>query len=227
MEVIRSTRRRKTVEARMVGAVMQLSIPARMSKGEEQHWIEVMWKRLSRRRAGEEVDLQARARRIARRHGLPVPTSIRWVDNQQQRWGSCTPARGTIRLSSRMVDFPAFVVDHVILHELAHLVHADHGPAFQAIIDQDPLKERVTGYLMAKAHDGDGGGDFGSLDDIEGGEAGGAETDGRDLDDPMSGRPTHKEAVAVGVPAGDRGVHAAEGAPIDLVDDGSGQLRIA
>ena len=190
VEVVRSARRRKTVEARMVGGVMQLSIPARMTKAEEQHWIEVMSKRLARRRAGDAVDLTKRARALARRYRLPEPDSIRWVDNQNSRWGSCTPSTKTIRLSSRMVGFPAFVIDHVILHELAHLVHLDHGPGFQAIVDQDPLKERVTGYLMAKSHDAADG-------------AGGAEG-----------------------AQGDQSPDEVDGGP-ELIDDGTGQLRIA
>lgn len=205
VEVIRSARRRKTVEARMVGGVMRLLIPARMSKAEEQHWIEVMSKRLARKRAGEGIDLADRARRLAARFGLPEPKEIRWVDNQRSRWGSCTPSTGTIRLSSRMVDFPPFVVDHVIVHELAHLVHCDHGPAFKALIEQDPMKERATGFLLAKGLE--------EGDDV-------AAHDPEDVAEVAGGQPVGAAAAAGGAP--DAGVDV-----IDLVDDGSGQLRIA
>ncbi|MGI8793571.1 MAG: M48 metallopeptidase family protein [Acidimicrobiales bacterium] len=150
VEVIRSAKRRKTVQARMVDGVLQLSIPARMSKAEEQHWIEVMTKRLARRSTCEEIDLTARASRVAVRFGLPEPTTIRWVDNQHTRWGSCTPVDGSIRISSRLAAFPDFVLDHVLVHELAHLVHFGHGPEFKALIARDPMAERAKGFLMAK-----------------------------------------------------------------------------
>lgn len=150
VEVIRSPRRRKTVQARMVDGVMRLSIPARMSKAEEQHWIEVMSRRLARKASSDEIDLTERARSLARRFELPAPASIRWVDNQNSRWGSCTPSTETIRISSRLAAYPRFVLDHVIVHELAHLVHFGHGPEFQALIERDPMKERATGFLLAK-----------------------------------------------------------------------------
>lgn len=55
---------------------------------------------------------------------------MRWVNNQNTRWGSCTPTRGTIRLSSRLVGTPEWVIDYVLLHELAHLLQPDHSRAF-------------------------------------------------------------------------------------------------
>jgi predicted metal-dependent hydrolase len=97
-----------------------------------------------------EVDLPSRAAVLARRYDLPVPTSIRWVDNQQHRWGSCTPDDGTIRISSRMAAFPEWVVDGVVVHELAHLAVANHSPAFHALADRYPRMERVAGFLIAK-----------------------------------------------------------------------------
>jgi predicted metal-dependent hydrolase len=72
------------------------------------------------------------------------------VDNQRQRWGSCTPQDGTIRISSRVQGYPGWVVDAVIVHELAHLVEANHSPAFHALADRFPRQERATGFLIAK-----------------------------------------------------------------------------
>jgi predicted metal-dependent hydrolase len=80
---------------------------------------------------------------------------VRWVDNQHARWGSCTPADGTIRLSSRMIGFPRWVIDSVLVHELAHLIEIGHGPRFDALCARFPLTERATGYLLAKGFEGD------------------------------------------------------------------------
>lgn len=50
------------------------------------------------------------------------------------RWGSCTPSRGTIRYSWRLIMAPESVLDYVCAHETAHLVHADHSPRFWALV---------------------------------------------------------------------------------------------
>ena len=155
VEVVRSARRRKTVSARQVDGVLRISIPAGMSPTEEVHWVAEMSRRFERRNRTEAVDLAERAALLARRYGLPAPSSIRWVDNQQARWGSCTPTDGSIRVSSRLAAFPGWVLDHVIVHELAHLVEPGHGPAFQTLVARHPKGERAIGFLIAKGMDGD------------------------------------------------------------------------
>ena len=76
-----------------------------------------------------------------------MPTSVRWVTNQNGRWGSCTVEDGAIRLSHRLRAMPAYVVDYVLLHELVHLIVPGHGPAFWAELDTYPQTERARGYL--------------------------------------------------------------------------------
>jgi predicted metal-dependent hydrolase len=149
--VIRSAKRRKTAQARMVDGVLEVRIPARASRAEERRLVEVFRRRYERAGAAERLDLATRARALARRHDLPEPTEIRWVSNQAHRWGSCTPSTGVIRISDRMASFPPWVVDHVIVHELAHLVEPGHGPAFAELASRYPLAERAEGYLLAKA----------------------------------------------------------------------------
>jgi predicted metal-dependent hydrolase len=150
VEVIRSTRRRKTISAQEVGGVLRISIPARSTKAQEAKYVEDMVRRMARRRETEEVDLTARAALLAERHDLPLPQSIRWVDNQQSRWGSCTPDDGTIRISSRLAEMPSWVLDYVIVHELAHLAELGHNERFYALADRYPKAERARGYLIAK-----------------------------------------------------------------------------
>ena len=74
--------------------------------------------------------------------------SIRFVTNQQKRFGSCSPARGTIRISHRLATVPTFVLDYVIVHELAHLLESHHSPAFWELVYRSPKTERARGYLM-------------------------------------------------------------------------------
>jgi predicted metal-dependent hydrolase len=149
VDVVRSRRRRKTIQAEQVGDGLRLSIPASLSKAEEAHWVDVMVKRFERRAAASSRDLDERAAALARKFELPVPASIRWVGNQHRRWGSCTPSDGTIRISDRLAACPPFVLDYVILHELAHLVVPGHGKAFHAIMNRYPLTERARGFLLA------------------------------------------------------------------------------
>lgn len=150
VEVVRSSRRRKTVQAREVDGVLRVSIPATMSAAEEARWVDEMTRRMKRRAASAGTDLAARASALARRHGLQTPTSIRWADNQEWRWGSCTPADRSVRISSRLTSEPAWVLDYVIVHELAHLEVARHGPDFWAVVNRYPLAERARGFLMAR-----------------------------------------------------------------------------
>lgn len=150
VEVVRSARRRKTVQARKVGGVLRVSIPATMSTAEEQRHVAEMVRRMQRRAEADVVDLAARAAALAAAHGLPRPASIRWVDNQEWRWGSCTPADATIRISTRLATEPSWVLDYVIAHELAHLVVPGHGPAFWALVGRYPRTERARGFLMAR-----------------------------------------------------------------------------
>jgi hypothetical protein len=150
VDVIRSAKRRKTAQARIVAGRLEVRIPARSSKAEEQRLVEVFRRRYEKAGSSTSIDLTVRAKKLAKQFDLPVPTEIRWVTNQAHRWGSCTPSTGVIRISDRLAAFPPWVVDHVIVHELAHLVERRHGPAFYELANRYPLAERAEGYLLAK-----------------------------------------------------------------------------
>lgn len=149
VRVVRSTRRRRSASARLVDGVVEVRVPAGLSEGEEAAIVERLVTRITGRLRRAPIDLEARAGALARRYDLPLPASIRWVDNQRARWGSCTPANGTIRLSSRLVDLPGWVIDYVIVHELAHLAVAGHGQDFWELVNRYPRTERARGYLLA------------------------------------------------------------------------------
>lgn len=71
------------------------------------------------------------ALRRAKELGVTV-TSARIVDTRF-RWGSCTP-RSRITFNWRLVKAPMFVVDYVVIHELAHLLEANHSSRFWSIV---------------------------------------------------------------------------------------------
>ena len=72
-----------------------------------------------------------------------------WSGRQTRRWGSCSPADATIRISDRLAELPLWVLDYVIVHELAHLAEANHGPGFHALVARYPRSERAVGFLEA------------------------------------------------------------------------------
>ena len=157
VEVRRSARRRSTVSAyREADGTVVVLLPARMSRAEEREWVEVMVARVQRserRRRPSDDDLAKRAAQLSERYleGLARPTTVRWVANQGQRWGSCTPADGSIRVSARLQGMPAWVVDYVLLHELAHLLESGHTPTFWRLVERYPRAERARGFLEGVA----------------------------------------------------------------------------
>ena len=181
VEVRRSARRRKTVSAyRQDGRIVVL-VPARCSAAQERRWIEEMVTRLSnersrgRRRSDE--TLTERAATLSARYldGRARPTSVSWSTRQGRRWGSCTPATGEIRISARLRDLPDWVLDYVLVHELAHLVELDHSPAFWRLVAAYPKAERARGFLEGLSYAGSDGSPGGS--EPESGAGSGSDSD--------------------------------------------------
>jgi predicted metal-dependent hydrolase len=176
IEVRRSRRRRRTVSAYRDGDRIVVLIPATFSRSEERRWVAAMVERLraqENRRKAPSRDLVRRAEELSRQYlgGRARPISIRWVDNQQGRWGSCTPLDGTIRISSRLRGMPGWVVDYVLLHELAHLLEPSHNARFWTLLSVYPKLERARGYLEGVAAaaelDMEPLGELGALDDTD------------------------------------------------------------
>lgn len=153
VEVRRSKRRRRTVSAYREGDRIVVLVPATLTRAEEAEWVDTMVARIERaeaRRRPSDDALMERALSLSDRYlgGIAVPESVRWVDNQSSRWGSCTPGDRTIRLSTRLQGMPTWVIDYVLVHELAHLIETHHNDSFWAWVDRYPQAERAKGYLM-------------------------------------------------------------------------------
>jgi len=150
VEVIRSKRRRKTVSANLVGDVVRVSMPAWMSKADEERYVADLVGRLVRREQRERVDISARAATLARRYDLPQPATVEWMRDRKTQWATCTTATGEIRVAERVSEFPAWVLDYVLVHELAHLREPNHSARFWKLVNRYPKAERARGFLIAK-----------------------------------------------------------------------------
>ena len=159
VEVRRSQRRRRTVSAYRDGERVVVLIPDQFSRAEESEWVDRMLARLAAREgrlARSDDELLARATRLialylADHKRDAIPASVRWVTNQTGRWGSCTPADRTIRIAHRVQDMPDWVIDYVLLHELAPLIVPSHNARFWQLVGRYPKTERARGYLEGVA----------------------------------------------------------------------------
>ena len=147
VRVIRSKKRKRTVSARLVDGVLELSVPYWLSAKEERLFTERMQRRFARQKAHSSTDLEARCAVLAARYDLPKPASARWVTNQSTRWGSCTSTDASIRISNRMQAMPEWVIDAVLVHELAPLVEPNHGPAFKALEARFERQAEAAAFL--------------------------------------------------------------------------------
>lgn len=153
VRIVASRRRRRTVSARLRAGVLELLVPASMPLAERQHWVEVMGRRVRGRIDRERPSDQRLAERAQELNRRYFAGRLRWSSvgfaEMHHQWGSCSFMAGTIRIARRAAAFPDWVVDYLLLHELAHLVQSDHGPEFHAIEGLYPLAERARGYLLA------------------------------------------------------------------------------
>jgi hypothetical protein len=185
IEVRRSRKRIRTVTAFRDGDRTIVAIPARFTRAQEREWVVRMVTRLAdqeRRRRPSDTELATRAAELSARYlgGRAIPLSVAWSTNQGRRWGSCTPTDATIRISDRVRGMPSWVLDYVLLHELTHLLHAGHTPAFWAELEAYPRTARARGFLegVAYTHERGGGEGDAAGDPVD------AEADDAGVDEP-------------------------------------------
>jgi predicted metal-dependent hydrolase len=159
VEVRRSARRTRTVAAFWENGTAVVAIPARFTAAQESEWVHRMLEKLhrqgekradkTRKQPATDSALASHAADLSARYlgGRAIPTSVRWVSNQNSRWGSATPSEGTIRLSDKLRPMPQWVIDYVLLHELAHLLVASHNSAFWKLLEAYPDTMRAKAFL--------------------------------------------------------------------------------
>ena len=152
VEVRLSARRKKTSEAKWVGGRIVVSLPAHLDVVSRQKTIDWLVERLltreRRQRPAGDEELLAWAIALSDRYGLGAhPVSVRWVTNQLARWASCSYSSGHIRVSHRLRAVPEWVLDSVLVHEVAHLTYPDHSPAFHRLAGSFPRHEEAGIFL--------------------------------------------------------------------------------
>jgi predicted metal-dependent hydrolase len=152
LEIHRSPRRRRSAQAHPEGGGVVVRLPAGLDRDEEERLIRDLVRKVTRRAQAQALGgddaLRARADELADRYLDGVrPTAVRWSARMSRLYGSCTPGTGEIRISQQLATAPRWVLDAVIVHELAHLVVADHSPAFHELVARYPQAERARGWL--------------------------------------------------------------------------------
>jgi predicted metal-dependent hydrolase len=154
MEIIikRSSRRKKTIQARIVNGAMEVLAPASISNRALEDHISRLQARLELRNAPrDDVTLNERAKYLNKKYFNCELNweSIRYSTRQERRRGSCTTLNRTIRISQKLAKMPQWVEDYVMVHELAHLIEPNHGKNFRLLVRRYPLAERAKGFLIA------------------------------------------------------------------------------
>ena len=155
VEIRASPRRKKTGTAHWAGSRIVVQIPARLRGRERAAFVDDLVERLVAQRpqnAGGDASLEERARVLAELYNDGVlPSAVRWVTNQRTRWASCSPATRDIRVSDRLRQCPEWVIDAVLVHELAHLQEADHSAAFYDLANRHPRQRESALFLEGYA----------------------------------------------------------------------------
>lgn len=154
VKILRSEKRKRTISARLRGEELFIYLPSGLSESEEKRWIEKMRKRVEKKMQ-KKLDgsvLSKRARELNQKYfdGKLKINSVEYSTNQNSIFGSCATKQGTIRISHRVAEMPTWVIDYLIIHELAHLVHPNHSKDFWNLVNHYKYAERARGYLIAR-----------------------------------------------------------------------------
>lgn len=150
IRVRRSARRKKTISVSKEVDIFVLSTPARYSVENNIRSLTQLLNRLAARDHSSASDLVGLADEMSQRYfgGRLRPQSIRWVTNQNvSRWASTTTSTGDIRISHRLQSVPRWVLETVVVHELAHLQIGPHSAEFHALADRHPRQSEAKLYL--------------------------------------------------------------------------------
>lgn len=153
LELVLQRKRVKNVNARLRGSTLLVSAPVGMPEEKLEPAVRGLARRLLRRahaaRVNGEEDALALARKVARR--FPEPPSVGkalFVTTQRARWGSYSTKTKTVRLNAALRGMPGWVLEAVVAHELAHVFHPDHSPAFWELLGRAcPEAGRAEAFL--------------------------------------------------------------------------------
>jgi len=153
--IIRSKRRKKTIQTKYDEGRLWIYLPFGMSPKDERKWITRMIQRHEQWKKKQTLEesnrwLIQRAQDLNKKYFEGrLNFTIKFVMNQHTRYGSCTSLDGSIRISERIKTMPTWVQYYVIIHELAHLIYPNHSKKFWEKVNQYKYAERAKGYLIA------------------------------------------------------------------------------
>jgi len=143
------------------GETVRLRVPRSMTRPQIDKLIADILPRIERQRKRarkqSDVNLMARAADLNRQYfnGELAWHSIRWVSNMRHRLGSCTTGGATdgdIRISERIRNWPQYVVDYILAHEMCHRKHPNHSPDFWDYLAHYPYTDRARGFIEGIAY---------------------------------------------------------------------------
>lgn len=162
IKIIRSSRRRKSVSARLCGSQMIVRAPKNISETELNKIVNKLRQRFTRRKLKQELnktkDLKTLFDKFNQQYfnGVLMIESIEYTAGLNSKFGWCDYRNKRIKISHFLANMPEWVRDYVIIHEMAHLIEPNHSQKFYDIANRYKLAERARGYLMAKNLTDDG-----------------------------------------------------------------------
>lgn len=152
VKVVKSKRRKKTAGARLVDGVLNIRVPASLPEEKVKSLVRKFKESFGKKKDLKGKDwLTKRAEKLSQKYfGGKLRFEIKWSSRQKKVFGSCTSGRKNIRVSSRLAKMPGWVLDYVLVHELAHLLEPNHSQRFWKLVNQYQRAERARGYLMGR-----------------------------------------------------------------------------
>jgi predicted metal-dependent hydrolase len=154
LKLVYSKKRKKTIQAKLMDDQIFIYLPGDISKEDEKEWIKKMLSRIEKQQKQQELntdtELFERAQYLNNKYfNGELVFEIKYVVNQKSKFGSCNPNTKTIRMSHHVAKMPRWVQDYMILHEMAHLLHPNHGKEFWKLVNRYRYTERAKGFLIA------------------------------------------------------------------------------
>lgn len=162
IKIIRSSRRLRTVSARLVKDTLLVRAPLMLSEQRLDKVVSGFKLKFERKKLKQGLDKNQNLIDIAAKFNekyfdnkLKI-NSIEYVIDQNSKFGCCNYRTANIRISHRIGLMPEWVRDYVVIHEMAHLIEPNHSKSFWDIVYRYKLSERARGYLMAAGLDIEG-----------------------------------------------------------------------
>ncbi|MCK5760063.1 MAG: M48 family metallopeptidase [Candidatus Delongbacteria bacterium] len=149
----RSKRRKKTLQAVLKGDTVKVLVPFTTGDIEINKFLDKFLKKLERKNIilNNDKELLSRANKLKKKFIPDAPDfTIVFQESLKRTWGKCFTNQRKIVINPVLATYPKWVLDFVIVHEIAHLLIPNHGKEFRELVDRFKLKERAVGFLMAK-----------------------------------------------------------------------------